>query len=173
MQGAADVLRNWEVIKRQEPGRAEGPFGEVPENLPALLHARKVQRRAAATGFDYPDAVAPLSSLRQELQELEAEMQPRSSAPGQRPGPAPASGESARPEAFHELGDVLFAAVSVARKLKLDPELALRAASSRFRERVQAAMERAERAGETWTGLDPERQRDHYDAARRREEHTT
>src|SRR4029079_9256533 len=51
VQDAAEVLRNWDAIKRQEPGREEGIFGEVPENLPSLLDARKVQRRAAATGF--------------------------------------------------------------------------------------------------------------------------
>ena len=50
---AGEVLRNWDEIKRSEPGREEGIFGEVPENLPALLHARKVQRRAASSGFDF------------------------------------------------------------------------------------------------------------------------
>ena len=84
----------------------------MPENLPALLHARKVQRRAASTGFDFPGVEGPLQSVRDELAELEA---------------APSSDER-----FHELGDVLFAAVNVARKLKLDPELALRAASGSF-----------------------------------------
>ena len=159
---AAEVLRNWDAIKREEPGRERGPFGDVPENLPGLLHARKVQRRAASGGFDFPDAQAPLASLREELDELEA-------AAEQPPGPqtAAAAGESAHPQAFHELGDVLFAAVSVARKLKLDPELALRAATERFRGRVQAAIDHAERAGETWSALDPDRQLNHYDAARR------
>jgi MazG family protein len=168
VRGAADVLRNWDAIKREEPGRERGPFGDVPENLPGLLHARKVQRRAAAGGFDFPDVDAPLASLREELDELEAALAepPGAPDPGETRAPPPAAGESARPEAFHELGDVLFAAVSVARKLKLDPELALRAASERFRGRVQAAMDHAERAGETWSELAPERQLNHYDAAR-------
>ena len=48
---AGEVLRNWDAIKRDEPGREPGLFGEVPENLPALLHARKVQRRAASIGL--------------------------------------------------------------------------------------------------------------------------
>ena len=48
---AADVLRNWDAIKAAEPGREQGVFGEVPENLPALLYARKLQRRAAAAGL--------------------------------------------------------------------------------------------------------------------------
>ena len=52
---AAEVLRNWDEIKSSEAGREPGLFGEVPENLPAPLYARKVQRRAASSGFDFPD----------------------------------------------------------------------------------------------------------------------
>lgn len=109
--GAADVLRNWDQIKATEPGREQGVFGEVPENLPALLHARKVQRRAASAGLidRAPDAPAP-------------------------DAPAP----EARDDAFHEVGERLFAAVDEARRLRVDPELALRAASQRFRERLES-----------------------------------
>ena len=166
---AQEVLRHWDAIKRGEAGRDTSLFGEVPENLPALLHARKLQRRAAESGFDYADASGPMGSLRAELLELErvldAPVTPvaRSGADAELPV---AAGESANPEAFHELGDVLFAAVSVARKLSLDPELALRAASDRFRRRVQAASERAERLGEDWSQLSPDRQLQHYQEAR-------
>jgi len=158
---AQDVLAKWDAIKRGEAGRDTSLFGEVPENLPALLHARKLQRRAAETGFDYADVNGPMGSLREELRELEEAID----AVGRLPGPVSA-GESANPEAFHELGDVLFAAVSVARKLALDPELALRAASDRFRRRVQAASARAEQHGETWSSLTPDRQLEHYQEAR-------
>jgi uncharacterized protein YabN with tetrapyrrole methylase and pyrophosphatase domain len=51
---AGEVLRNWDAIKATEPGRERGVFGEVPENLPALLYARKVQRRAASAGLHRP-----------------------------------------------------------------------------------------------------------------------
>ena len=57
------MLRNWDAIKRDEPGREPGVFGEVPENLPALLHARKLQRRVASTGFDVPGVDAPLQAV--------------------------------------------------------------------------------------------------------------
>ena len=113
-----EVRRNWDQIKQREPGREPGVFGEVPENLPAPLYARKLQRRAATSGFDFPGVEGPLQSVRDELAELEA-----------------AADEDER---FHELGDVLFAVVNVARKLAVDPELALRAAADRFRARVQA-----------------------------------
>jgi len=141
---AGEVLRNWDAIKREEPGREPGIFGEVPENLPGPLYARKVQRRAASSGFDF--AHVPYDAIRGELEELEA-----------------AGDREAR---FHEVGDVLFAAVNVARKLKVDPELALRAAADRFRGRVEAAEDLASRAGATWNDLSPEQQLGFYAQAR-------
>ncbi|MBA2262444.1 MAG: nucleoside triphosphate pyrophosphohydrolase [Solirubrobacterales bacterium] len=102
--GASQVLRNWDAIKAAEPGRERGTFGEVPENLPALLHARKIQRRAASAGL-------------------------LARAPEQ----APADRDSA----FAAVGERLFALVDEARHLRVDPELALRAASQRFRDRLE------------------------------------
>jgi len=148
VEGAADVLRNWDEIKKRETGREQGIFGEVPENLPSPLYARKVQRRAASSGFDFPGVEGPLQSVRDELDELEAV--------------AGADGEQAREERFHELGDVLFAAVNVARKLKVDPELALRASSERFRGRVEAAAALAAREGRAWDDLTPDEQLTFY-----------
>jgi MazG family protein len=142
VENAQDVLRNWDAIKRTEAGREPGIFGEVPENLPSLLHARKLQRRVASTGFDFPGVDGPLQSARDELDELEAAGTPD--------------------DRFHELGDVLFAVVNVARKLKVDPELALRAASGRFRERVTVAGELAASEGGSWDDLPPEEQLAYY-----------
>lgn len=150
--GAADVLRNWDEIKKGEDGREQGVFAEVPENLPSLLHARKVQRRAASSGFDMPDVESSLQAVRDELAELEAV--------------GADDGEEARDARFHELGDVLFAAVNVARKLKVDPELALRAASERFRGRVEAAVALAARHGRDWDDLTPDEQLAFYARAR-------
>jgi MazG family protein len=146
VENAQQVLRNWDAIKRQEPGREPGVFGEVPENLPSLLHARKLQRRVAATGFDFPGVQAPLQAVRDELAELE-------------------SAETAD-DRFHELGDLLFAVVNVARKLKVDPELALRSASERFRGRVTAASELVASDGGSWDDLPPEQQLAYYARAR-------
>ena len=136
VEHAGEVLRNWDAIKREEPGREPGIFGEVPENLPGPLYARKVQRRAASSGFDFEHV--PYDAVEGELEELR-------------------EAEGDREAAFHEVGDVLFAAVNVARKLKVDPELALRAASERFRGRVQTAADLAARAGADWNDLGPER----------------
>jgi XTP/dITP diphosphohydrolase/tetrapyrrole methylase family protein/MazG family protein/ATP diphosphatase len=148
-ESAQEVLQNWDQIKRREPGREPGVFGEVPENLPSLLHARKVQRRVASTGFDFPGVAAPLQALRDELAELETAQDDR--------------------ERFDELGDVLFATVNVARKLKLDPELALRSASLRFRSRVEAAVKLAASEGRSWEDLAAQQQLAYYARARRNE----
>jgi len=146
---AADVLRNWDEIKRHEPGRERGTFGEIPENLPSLLHARKLQRRAASSGFDFPGLEGPMGSVHEELAELEQ-----------------IAVAGSPDERFHELGDVLFAAVNVARKLSVDPELALRAAAERFRAAVSAAGELAASEGRRWNGLHPDEQLAYYAAAR-------
>jgi XTP/dITP diphosphohydrolase/tetrapyrrole methylase family protein/MazG family protein/ATP diphosphatase len=143
---AQEVRRNWDQIKRGEPGREPGVFGDVPETLPAPLYARKVQRRAASSGFDFPDAEGPLQSVRDELSELETATTPD--------------------ERFRELGDLLFAVVNVARKLQVDPELALRAASDRFRSRVSAGNELAASEGRSWNDLAPEEQLSYYARAR-------
>jgi XTP/dITP diphosphohydrolase/tetrapyrrole methylase family protein/MazG family protein/ATP diphosphatase len=145
---AQEVLRNWDAIKRTEAGREPGLFGEVPENLPSLLHARKLQRRVASSGFDFPgdDPALPLQTVHDELAELEQ--------------------TGTDDERFHELGDVLFAVVNVARKLKVDPELALRAASGRFRGRVSAAGELAASEGGSWDDLPPDQQLAYYARAR-------
>ncbi len=142
---AGEVLHNWDEIKKSEDGREPGIFGEVPENLPAPLYARKVQRRAASSGFDM-DGV-PYAAIAGELEELEA-----------------AAGD--REAEFHEVGDVLFAAVNVARKLKVDPELALRAAAGRFRGRLEAAEALCRQAGAEWDRLEPHQQLQFYAQAR-------
>jgi len=152
VETAGEVLRNWDKIKQGEAGREQGIFAEVPENLPSLLHARKVQRRAATSGFDFPGLEGPLRSVRDELDEL-VEV-------------AEQEGEAARDARFHEVGDVLFAAVNVARKLKVDPELALRAASERFRGRVESAAAHAARSGHDWNDLTPDEQLAFYARAR-------
>ena len=149
VENADQVLRNWDAIKRTETGREPGIFGEVPENLPSLLHARKVQRRVASTGFDFPGVEGPLQSVRDELDELEA--------------------AGSADDRYHELGDLLFAVVNVARKLKLDPELALRSASERFRGRVTAASDLAASEGGSWDDLPPEQQLAYYARARMNE----
>ncbi len=134
--GADDVLANWDAIKQTEVGREGGIFGEVPDNLPSLLFARKVQRRAASSGFDPIDVDAALEAAHAELDRLGETIR-----------------AGARAATFGALGDTLFAVTNVARKAKADPEIALRSASVRFRERVLRAEVLAEAEGLTWAEL--------------------
>jgi MazG family protein len=137
----AAVKRRWEELKTEQEGR-EGTFHHVPETLPSLLYAQKVQRRAATIGFEYPDLASAFSDLDDEVEELRAE-----------------------PSAS-ELGDVLFAAVNVARHLGADPELELRQASRRFVERVERASKLAAAEGKEFAALELGEQDRYFDLAK-------
>jgi MazG family protein len=152
-----EVKERWEAIKVEQESRS-GIFHDVPTSLPGLLHARKVQRRAASSGFDWPDLEGPLAKLREELAELEEVVG--------RELPPPETEPDAR--TFAEIGDVLFSVVNVARRLNVDPELALRTSSARFVERVELAAEGAQRDGRNWSDLTLDEQDRYYDAAKRR-----
>jgi MazG family protein len=153
---AGRVRERWEEIKRTDEER-EGIFHHVPETLPSLLYARKVQRRAAAVGFEYPDTAGALADLDDELRELkEALAEAGEIAPETEP-PA---------HVFEEMGDVFFAAVNVARRLNVDPELALRAMSRRFVERVERAEQRAAAEGKAFAELALDEQDRYFDLAK-------
>lgn len=121
--------RAWEEQKageRAASGQVSALAG-VARGLPALLRAFKLQNRAARVGFDWPDAAGALDKLREEIEELAAEIVPDSD-------PSAALAD--------EVGDVLFSAVNLARKLGIEPEDALRRGNAKF-ERRFAYIERA------------------------------
>ena len=151
-----DVRRSWDQTKRDLEGRAR-IFHEVPEGLPALARARKVQRRAAAAGYDWPDLEGPLAKVREELDELVAELR--------RAGPPKPESEP-DPRVSSEVGDVLFTIVNLARRLNVDPELALRGTTRTFVERVERAAAIAAERGEDWRALGLEEQDRYYDEAK-------
>jgi MazG family protein len=155
-RSAERVRERWEQIKKAEEGRA-GIFHHVSESFPALLYARKVQRRAAAIGFEYPETGGALADLDDELRELQEALAAAGPIPPETEPPA---------RVFEELGDVLFAAVNVARRLNVDPELALRSMTRRFVERVERAEEFAAREGKVFAELDLEDQDRYFDRAK-------
>jgi MazG family protein len=145
-QAAADagaVVDIWEQRKRAERPD-EGIFHELPPGLPALAYAAKAQKRAASAGFAFADVAAALDKLDEEVGEVRAD-------PSQ-----------------HEVGDVIFAAVAVARAAGVDPEIAVRAAAARFRERVEGAAAMAAEAGEDFESLGPDAQLEWYQRFRGR-----
>ncbi len=154
---AGRVRERWEQLKRENEGR-EGVFHDVPEGLPALLYARKLQVRAKAVGFEYPDLAGALADFEDELRELREEL----------PAVEPPPETEPDPRAAAELGDVLFAAVNVARRLNVDPELELRAAAKRFRSRVETAEALARADGKDWSTLPLGEQDAYYDKAKER-----
>ncbi len=124
---------DWETLKAQE--RASDPdasaLSGVALGLPALFRAEKIQKRAARTGFDWPDASGAKAKIIEEMAEIEAAVTPD--------------------EVEDEFGDLLFAVVNWARKQGIDPEAALRRGNAKFEQRFRA-MEA--RAGDTFAGLD-------------------
>jgi tetrapyrrole methylase family protein/MazG family protein len=128
VDGASEVVANWEVIKDHEKGRTSVLEG-VPEALPALAYATKIQKRAAKLGFDWDDPKGPADKVREELQEIE---------------------QASPDELETEIGDLIFVAVALARAHGVDPETALRRTSKKVRDRL-ARMEKA--AGESGTIL--------------------
>lgn|GEM_PF-184324 len=130
---AGAVVDIWEQRKRAERPD-EGIFHELPPGLSALAYAAKAQKRAASAGFAFPDVQAALAKLDEEVGEVHAD-------PSQ-----------------HEVGDVIFAAVAVARAAGVDPEIAVRASATRFRERVEGAAAMAAEAGEQFESLPPDAQ---------------
>jgi MazG family protein len=153
---AGRVRENWERLKREQEGR-EGIFHDLPGALPGLIYARKIQRRAAAVGFEYPDPAGALADLDDELRELKEALA--------KVGETPAESEP-DVQVADELGDVLFAAVNVARHVNVDPELALRAVSERFVARVECAEKLAAEDERDWTALPLAEQDRYYDRAK-------
>ena len=114
---------NWEAVKAEErkaksDGKPHGALDDVSHGLPALMRATKLQKRAARVGFDWPDVKPVFDKVREETAELEVEIE---------------NGDAQAME--HEVGDLLFTCVNLARKLGIDPETALRHANGRFETR--------------------------------------
>jgi tetrapyrrole methylase family protein/MazG family protein len=134
------VVQNWDRIKRAEKAdRADATrLGEVPRTLPALARAQTLERRAARTGFKWPDTADVWRKTEEELAELRA-----------------AEDETARRD---ELGDVLFMVACLANYMQLDAEEALRLATQKFVRRFRAMEQRAAEVGDDFAQLDVERQ---------------
>jgi MazG family protein len=137
---AGEVLLNWEKLKATEKGKkGQGVLNGVPVALPALLRALRVGEKVSKVGFDWPNAAGARAKIDEELTELDHAL---------------AAGD--RRAAQGELGDLLFSAANLARKLKLDPETALRETLNRFTDRMQWIDGHLGEIGKTYQDLTPE-----------------
>ncbi len=144
-----DVNVNWEKIKHNE--REDRPRFDIPRQLPALMRAEKVQKRAAEVGFDWPDVEGAWAKILEELQELDQAVQNQSS-----------------PEMKAELGDLLFAVVNTARFLQVDPEDALSGAIDKFITRFNYIERIASEKGKTLENMSLEEMDEFWDQAKKR-----
>ncbi len=145
-----EVLRNWEHNKEHEARKAgredESVVDRVPATLPALAWTLGLQKRAARVGFDYASTADTAEAVAEEARELADAKDPDA--------------------AFDELGDLLFAVVSLSRRLKVNPEDALRVAGRRFRERFAAMESQVVSEGKSFRDLDPAELARRWDEAR-------
>ena len=141
----------WEEIKARERGAAAGPapshLDGVPQALPALMRAFKLSRRAARVGFDFEHPGQTADKVAEELAEVRDAAEQSALANGS------AGRTVATKEIFEEIGDLLFAAANLARKLDVDAEAALRSANAKFERRFRGMETLAARRGELFEGL--------------------
>jgi MazG family protein len=158
------VLKKWDELKAEERakkrGREQKPVAEsiisgVPRSQPATMEAYQLTRKAAKVGFDWDSLQGIFEKIDEERREL---IETAGTA-------APSTDAKARVE--EEVGDLLFAALNVARFLGVEPELALRSANRKFRERFEWMERAAEREGKRFADLPRDRMEQLWDRAKR------
>jgi ATP diphosphatase len=151
----AEQSSAWEDIKAEERGAADvSALHGVPNAMPALLRAYKLSKRAARVGFDFEHANQCADKVDEELAEVRA---------------ASRDSQIASPEIFEEIGDLLFAAANLARKLDIDAEAALRAANAKFERRFRGMESLAAQRGQVFSELDLAAQEGLWQAVKRGE----
>jgi len=152
VRDAADVVRNWQQLKDAERPKAAGGVDDaVPRALPALPRAQKLAGVLARRGFDWPDAAGVLDKVEEEVGELRA---------------AVAAGDSAA--VAHELGDLLLATASLARRLDVPAELALHDATTRLLDRAMHVEAAARAAGQDTASMPADELERLWQAAKQR-----
>ena len=144
-----DVKSNWEKIKREE--RAGDYLDNIAKALPAMLRAEKLQKRAAQVGFDWDKPAPVLAKVEEEVSELKQEM----------------AAAQTRSRLQSELGDVLFAAVNLARHLDVNPEIALREANNKFEQRFRFIQTTLEEEGQDLETASTEKMEELWDQAKK------
>jgi MazG family protein len=145
-----EVRETWDAIKRGAEGR-QGIFHDIPDSFPSTLLAQKLQQRASAAGFDWQHAGEVMAKIKEETAEVEQQL----------------AADGSKDALLDEVGDLLFAVVNLGRKVRIDPELALRRSALRFRARVERAAEMAQSDGLEFEGLALDEQETYYQRAKK------
>ncbi len=145
-----EVIRNWEMIKKEEKKERTSILDGVSYGLPALMRAYKLQGKAAKAGFDWDNAADVWLKVKEEIAELETALQ---------------SGN--KEEAEKELGDVLFAIVNYARHFKLEPEAALNQTNNKFISRFTFVENKVKESGRRWSDFTLQELDDYWNEAKR------
>ncbi|WP_326490861.1 nucleoside triphosphate pyrophosphohydrolase [Shewanella chilikensis] len=153
---APDAKNNWERIKAAERAGRElhSVLDDIPKALPALARAGKIQKRVSRVGFDWPELEPVVDKVQEEIEEVLHEA--RQATP-----------DKARVE--DEVGDLLFAAVNLARHLGVDPEQALRGANNKFERRFRAVEQKANASGKPFAEHDLQALDAYWDQVKREE----
>ncbi|MBX2857411.1 MAG: nucleoside triphosphate pyrophosphohydrolase [Cellvibrionaceae bacterium] len=140
----SSIKQNWEKIKETERGDKglPGLMADIPQALPAMMRAQKLQKRAAKVGFDWTQTSAVLEKLKEEVAELEHAIEVREANNIDNTG-----------NVEEEFGDLLFSCVNLARHLNLDPERSLRQANAKFQQRIQFIEKKLEGDGKGFSDL--------------------
>jgi tetrapyrrole methylase family protein/MazG family protein len=144
--GVAGVLETWEKIKKREyQAERHSALDGVPQGLPALMQAEKLQSKAAKVGFDWGNLEGPLAKTKEEFAEFEEVLSP---------GAIPEAGSAEWERLEDEFGDILFSLVNVGRFLKINPEMALRRTMDKFTTRFHFMEQEVQKNGKTLADLD-------------------
>ena len=151
------ALRQWERQKKSEGnGAGERPaLAGIPQHLPALLRAQRIQGKAKNSGFDWPDRSGPENKIREELNEL-----------------ATATAQNDKAAIAHEIGDLLFSVVNLCRFLDVDAEDALQSANTRFSRRFEFVEDAVQRSGKAMRDCPLAELDVHWEQAKARERET-
>lgn len=152
VSGSAEVLVNWDAIKKQEKTERKSALDGIAQGLPALLRAYKIQSKAAKVGFDWQDIEPVWAKVQEELAEFQEAL---------------ASGD--KDAAEKELGDVLFAIVNYARHHKIEPEVALEGTNNRFISRFLFVEEQVHNSGKNWQDFTLDELDKFWDEAKKQE----
>ena len=149
---AEDVNREWEKLKEKEGKKKESLLDGIPESMPALERAYKLQKRAAKVGFDWEGFEGIKEKLIEEISEIEEEIK-----------------KGDREKIEEEVGDFLFMAVNLARFLGVHPEVALRRANEKFEKRFRYIEKRAKEMGKNLKEMSLEEMEALWQEAKERE----